>query len=116
MSVRTGSFVNNTMISGTGAIVPEVGMGVTEYGWTNRHAHTIIEVKSPRLIVVQSATAIRTDSNGMSDAQQYRFEPNPNGRKQVLSLRKDGKWRVRSAESSNSFVLGHRSEYYDYSF
>lgn len=96
---------------------PKIGRGVTEMCYTDRHAYTIIECRDARHCVVQRDHATRTDDRGMSDAQEYRYEPNPDGRIVELSLRKDGHWRqVGERKGSNVFMIGRREEYYDYSF
>jgi len=111
----TGSFVN-MMMDRSKSLTPVVGMGVTELCWTDRHAHTIIEVKSSTRIVVQRDKATRTDKNGMSEDQTYTFERNPDGVTHVLSLRKNGRWiRVGDSMGGCTWSPGHRSEYYDFS-
>lgn len=103
----------------TSPIVPTVGMGATVCYYSDRHAGTIITVsKSGKRVTVQEDTATRTDKNGMSDAQAYSYEPNPNGSVTTFSKRKNGCW-VRVGEGSRSgtgLVLGTRDEHYDYSF
>ena len=69
-----------------------VGMGATILMHSDRHAATIVDVftKYGRLHVkVQRDKATRTDSNGMSDSQDYTFERDPQGRiEQVIDPRK----------------------------
>jgi hypothetical protein len=60
-------------------VTPEVGMGATEIMYSDRHAFTVVEVLGPKRIVVQRDRATRTDGLGMSDAQSYNFEADPNG-------------------------------------
>jgi hypothetical protein len=94
----------------------EVGMGATILGWTDRKAVTIVAVsKSGRRIMVQRDKAIRVDANGMSEAQDYRYEQDKDGRTEEYSLRKDGAWRPVGGSSGQLFI-GERDEYYDYSF
>ncbi len=94
---------------------PEVGMGATRLGYSDRHAHTIIEVsKSGKRITVQRDHAVRTDSNGMSDMQTWECTPNPTGATQVLSLRKNGRWA--EVGGTTFYSIGTRREYYDYGF
>lgn len=95
--------------------LPEIGMGVTINGWSDKHAGTIIEVlRNGRSIVIQADTAIRIDNNGMSESQEYTYQPNPQGSITVATLRQDGSYRVKGGSSIVS--LGFRREYYDYSF
>lgn len=97
-----------------GAPTPEVGMGATQLCWTDRHAYTVVEVKSPKRIVVQADKAIRVDSNGMSESQKYEFVPQPDAPKVTLTLRKNGQWKP--VGGGNTFAIGYRSEYHDFSF
>lgn len=115
--MTTGSFINNLMQDSKHA-TPEVGMGVTMLSWTDRHPATIIEVsKSGKKITIQEDSWTRTDNNGMSDAQSYTFERDPNGYTAEYSLRKNGRWvAVGSPQNGSSLLVGHRSKYYDYSF
>jgi hypothetical protein len=113
--MRAGSLVNligDTALDNTEAAV---GVGVTEIMWTDRRAGTIIEVKrNGRTLVVQYDEAIRTDANGMSDAQSYRFERNTDAATREFTLRKDGTYRVKGG--SGRLILGVRDAYHDYSF
>lgn len=95
-------------------VVPEVGMGCTEILWSDRHAFTVIEVTKSRDGVirrckVQADKAIRTDNNGMSDCQSYRFERDPNGGILELKLTKKG-WNHKGTK----FSMGTRDEHYDF--
>lgn len=113
----TGSFVNH--VSGNSQQpTPEVGMGATILCWTDRQAATVVELPTPKSIVVQYDHAKRADSNGMSDAQIYDYTPNPNGHKVTFTQRKNGAW-VRKGETLKSgqrVALGYRAQYHDFSF
>jgi hypothetical protein len=106
---ETGSFFNHLM-SGGPAVTPEVGMGATVLLWTDRHAGTITKV-TPKSFTLVEDKATRIDGNGMSDAQAYSYEPNPNGRTWIFRLTSKG-WRSKGT----AVALGVRREYYDYSF
>jgi hypothetical protein len=94
---------------------PEVGMGVTELCYSDRHAYTVIAVDE-KTITVQQDKSVRTDKNGMSDAQSYAYESNPSGRTYTLRKRKkDGHWVATPKGNPNVFMIGHRDEYYDFS-
>jgi hypothetical protein len=110
--MQTNSFISNVMVNGTAGVAPEVGMGVTMCHWTDRTAGTVIKVM-PCTVTVQEDKAIRTDSNGMSEAQAYTYERDPNGPIDVFRKTKRG-WR--SSKSGAYLVLGHREKHYDYSF
>jgi hypothetical protein len=117
-----GNVMNRVQENVKGQPAPEVGMGVTEYCWSNRHAYTVIAVLGPKNIVVQRDKAIRTDNYGMSDVQEYRYEQDPDGVTHELVFKTTkrcphGKWCDKGAGvKGNTFVLGHRDEHYDYSF
>jgi len=116
----TASLISNVMLSINPE--PEVGMGATVCMYSDRHAVTIVEVKRNAkgkaiAVAVQRDTAIRIDGNGMSDAQSYRYEPNPEGRITWYTLRID-RWvfKGQPKKDGTSLSIGHRSEYFDYSF
>ena len=103
---------------GTGTdLTPTVGMGATHLMWSDRQAYTIVEILSPKKIVVQRDTVKRADQNGMSDAQSYEYTPNPEGYTRTITLRKNGKW-IGEGETlkGTPFALGYRREYHDFSF
>lgn len=109
-----GNIINRVMESNIAAGKPMVGMGATILMWSDRKAATVIRVSaSGKTIWLKEDTAIRVDRNGMSDAQSYRFEPNPNGIEYRASLRKNGRWKT---TSGSGVSLGHRSAYHDFSF
>lgn len=98
-----------------GQPAPEVGMGATILLYTDRKAATIIQVHaSGRMLVAQLDHAIRTDSNGRSEVQTYRYEPNPEGAKRVFRLNKKGMW-VGSGGGPQLYI-GSREHYHDYGF
>lgn len=70
----------------------KVGTHCTIYYWSDRHAYEVIEVKSQENVVIRRLKAIRTDNFGMSDAQDYRYESNPNAKAEEIKLTKNG-WR-----------------------
>lgn len=117
LSKPTHNMMSNIYASSK-QLAPEVGMGATELMYTDRHACTIIAVKSPTRIVLQRDTATRSDENGMSDSQRYEYAPNPEAAKFEASLRKNGRW-IKSGESARNgttIAIGFRKEYHDYGF
>jgi len=115
--------VNNWMMSGTkGQPEPAVGMGLTVLRWTDREAGTITRVErfktGPRAGQVRafwfkSDKAIRTDSNGMSESQDYTYEPDADAKERQARQKKNGAWRE---VGSSQIALGYRRAYHDYSF
>jgi hypothetical protein len=113
---QTGSLINH-IVSGCRMAAPEVGMGATILGWTDRRACTITEVsKSGKRVGIVEDIATRIDKNGMSDSQEYTFERGT-GSPSFFTLRKNGAW-VRQGESirGQRLAIGKRNHYYDYSF
>jgi hypothetical protein len=97
----------------------QVGAPATIQGWSDRHAATVIAIsKSGKQISVREDRAIRLDSNGLSESQEYRFEPNPNGRERRFSKRADGRFVEvgQPARSGSRCYVGYRDEYRDPSF
>ena len=90
---------------------PAVGMGATITMWTDRHAATIVKVTAHQ-VHVQQDKATRTDTNGMSECQEYTYERDPSRSVQIFRRTKHG-WRERAG---NGLVIGERDEYYDFSF
>jgi hypothetical protein len=95
----------------------KVGMGATQQVGSDRYPFTVIEIKSPKKIVVQGDIYRRTDKNGQSESQTYEFERNFLNAKITLTKRNDGVWR-RMGESKKApgFYIGKRDCYFDPSF
>lgn len=103
---------NNWLLSGTkGAPIPTVGMGATILMWTDRKACTIVKVTRTQ-VHVQEDIATRADSNGMSDAQDYTYAPNPAAPVLVYRLNKRGAYKGPLGQ----LRIGERCSYHDYSF
>lgn len=126
---ETGSLTNHILSrAAIGQPEPEVGMGATILAWTDRYAATIVSFFRERgtlYVVVQSDHAKRTDTNGMSECQNYDYAPNPNGAKYWFRRGKTGAWQsVFFNEQTNRWNkidgcglrIGEREEYYDFSF
>jgi hypothetical protein len=94
---------------------PEVGMGVTICHWSDRTPATIISITSSGAIIsLQEDSATRTDSNGMSDSQEYMYQSDPNGAVYKATLRKDGTYRLKGGKQQ--IILGSRRKFHDFSF
>jgi len=117
LGTQTGSLINH-VYSTFSSHAPEVGMGATMLGWTDRHAATIVEVsKDGRKVGIIRDIATRIDKNGMSEMQEYAFERGT-GKPSYYTLRKNGKWVAQGQGFKNGsrIVIGARDEYYDFSF
>jgi len=115
--MNTGSLVNLLTANTPNTVKPEPGVGATLLSWTDRHAGTIERVEGKRLWWKRD-TATRTDSNGMSESQAYTFERNPDASEQLFTLRPNGRWVQKGSpmKSGCCLSIGHRSQYFDYSF
>ena len=108
LGTETGSLVNH--VASTSDTVPEVGMGATILMWSDRKAGTIVKV-TPTQIHVQEDTATRTDKNGLSESQEYTYEPDPKGSIRIFRKTKNGyRW------SGRGLWVGVRQAYHDPTF
>lgn len=119
--------LENWMMSGTnGQPEPFVGMGVTILHWTDRSAGTVVAYDG-KTMTIQGDKAVRTDKLGMSDAQSYRYEPQPDSHR--IEYRKDAKGRWHPGRinpdtnrwkffetGSQRIALNVRDAHHDYSF
>lgn len=84
--------INNRIAEGVQYVKEiKVGDGLTEYLWSDRLAYEIVEVTDQEHIKVRRYNAVRIDKNGMSECQDYRFDPDPESPIIELQLRK-GIW------------------------
>lgn len=110
--MQHGSLINQYAYSD---VEPEVGMGGTVMYWSDREPVTVIEVSpSGKTVKVQADKYTRTDSNGMSDAQQYEYERDPDGT--VMTFRWSRKWSCFRNAGGTKLVLGRRERYFDFTF
>ena len=94
---------------------PQVGDGATLIYYTDRAAATVIAVSpTGSKVTVQEDRAIRTDKNGMSDQQTYRYERDPAGRVHVFHRNGRGGYGGRGRGVRLS--IGARNSYHDYTF
>lgn len=108
---ETGSLMNHLYASAA-AVKPEVGQGATVLMWTDRHAATIVKV-TPATVTVQVDKATRIDKNGMSESQEYSYEPDPEGRLITFRWTKSNQWK---SSCGNRLLVGTRRSYHDFSF
>lgn len=110
---ETGSLTNWALGGTNGQPTPEVGMGVTVLHWTDRSAGTVSRVsQSGKTFWFRADRAMRVDSNGMSELQAYRYEPQPDAPEQAARRTKDGAWK----SASGQVRVGERMAYRDYTF
>ena len=108
------------------AVIPQVGMGVTELMYSDAHAYTITAVdENGKWFKCTLDHAYRdeelTDKEWPHRKQVYKYETNPLAGEVKVTLRKDGRWRKAGQSSTGSmarchFILNIRAKYYDYCF
>ena len=112
--------LNNRIMENCRGDKPEVGMGVTECMWSDRHPYEIVEVIDDRHIKIRALDYKRTDHNGFSEVQEYEYTSNPNAHVFTLYKAKDGRWVRRvgrnGVDRSSGWVIGFAERYYDFSF
>lgn len=121
MKQRFGSEVNSLM-GNSKDTTPEVGKGATIMLWTDRHAYEVMKVSEDKTkATIQRYEAERTDDNGMSDSQQYKYEKLGRIKKEIAF--QWGKWRHIQRDENGKIVrnpinimFGVKHEYHDYSF
>jgi len=95
---------------------PRLGMGATQLCNPHRRAFTVVRLINPRTVVVQEDQAWRTDNNGVSDQQEYRFACNPYAPEVTVTLRKHGYWVAKGEPNEGTpYIMGLREKYHDYS-
>jgi hypothetical protein len=92
---------------------PEVGDGVTEYCYSDRHAYTVCKVISPKLIAITRDIATRIDRNGQSESQEYRYETSYEHEPILLRKNIHGHWKMIGDPQGSTYVVGLRDEYED---
>lgn len=55
----------------------EVGTGVTEMCYSDRHAYEVVEVIDEKHLLIRRCKATRIDGGGMSESQSYKYELEP---------------------------------------
>jgi len=115
--MQHGSLVNHLHSRMTkGEPEPVVGMGVTMLSYCDRSPGTIIAVDA-KGFTVQADLYKRTDSNGISESQEYEYTPDPKGatyRYARVSRGTDkGKWQLGGKKNGGSIRLGHRERYWN---
>jgi hypothetical protein len=109
LGIETGSLVNHVLASY--AHVPKVGEGATEICWSDRLAGTVVGL-GPHAVLWRRDIAKRTDTNGMSECQQYSYSPDPNAPIKTFVLTPKGY----KSDTGSYLSIGYRNEYHDYSF
>jgi hypothetical protein len=123
LGTETGSLINHVLTHNVESPAPFIGMAATLCSWTDRSPGTVIAWDG-KLLRVQTDKAIRTDSNGFSECQEYTYEADHNGSQYIFKRDRNGKWRQCGWSKTgrvvftggHGIVLGRREKYHDYSF
>lgn len=120
---QTASIFNHLM-STKSESAPRTDKGATVLNWTDRHAYFVNEVSvDGKRVIIERAKAVRTDGDGMSDSQSYRYERKSNFTTKTIVF-KWGKWREeymcpyeeKIKYQPINIIWDGMFEYYDYSF
>jgi len=114
INVRGYGSLQNAIGNQTRSLKPEIGMGVTELMYSDRHPYTVVKVLTTKRIVVKADIATRIDKNGYSESQEYRYEQDPQTAEVVLFLNKFGRWKRAGDAQGSTYLIGRREEYYDF--
>jgi hypothetical protein len=107
-------------------LTPEVGMGATFLGWTDREPFFVAKVCTPRKAVLRAAK-VEDDpdwkpdftpggfvGNTANDSdRKWKVTSNDEGREVTVRLRKDGRWYAATGER---YALGYAAKFYDSNF
>lgn len=134
LGTQTASLVNNLYSRGViGEPVPEVGMGCTLLGWSDRYPATIVSVVSCPTSKAWTCFIEVTDDDykvvkgsAQDGSAEYEFSPKPDGYKTTYGksaktgfwflIRANEKGRLVKADSGNGIRIGQREKYQDPSF
>jgi len=117
LGTETGSLVNH-LRSNHKPSIPEVGMGATLLLYSDRDPYTIRKVEGKKLWASRDSYT-RTDTNGMSESQEYDYSndnQNDESYWTLFTLRKDGKWHRGTTLDGMVLRIGNREKYYDFTF
>ena len=82
-------FEENHYFNGTRNNIKE-GTLCTIYMWSDRHAYEVVKVEDQSHLFIRPLKAVRTDDNGMCDAQDYKYESDPTRAIKEIKLTKYG--------------------------
>lgn len=114
INVRGYGSLQNAIGNQTRSLKPEVGMGVTEIMYSDRHPYTVTKVISDSKIEVKGDIATRIDKNGCCETQEYTYETDENSPAITLRLNKYGRWKRQGEAGGSTYLIGKREEYYDF--
>jgi hypothetical protein len=88
-------------------------MGVTKFVNNDRYPYTIVEIKTPKKIVVKQDLTYRLPGSSDPRRAKYAFELNSNAPEVTITLRKNDRWVEVGKPMNHSphFVIGNRQFY-----
>lgn len=92
----------------------EVGTGVTEMCYSDRHPYEVVEIIDKRHLMIRRMNSKRIDNNGQSECQEYEYSSNLNATPIKIFKSKTG-WREQRGRKlgSTRYAVGFMEEYYD---
>jgi len=98
--------------------VPTVGMGATASFGSDEYPYTVIQIASPKKIIVQADSSKMSAGGEYFGNQDWTISRNRNGATMTVSLRKNGRWVNAGCGmwTSGNVVLGKRYRREDPSF
>ncbi len=100
-----------------------VGMGVTEYLWSDRHAYEVTEVFDQNHICIRRMDAKVVEGSRMDGSAEYEYKSNPFAKEIEIKKFKTGWYTLREVNGKKlkgntkySISFGVMDEYYDPSF
>ncbi len=114
INVRGFGSLQNAIGNQTKSLQPEIGMGVTELMYSDRHPYTVTAILSLNRIQVKPDQATRTDKNGCCESQEYTYETDHDSPAITLFLNKFGRWKRVGDAQGSTYLIGRREEYYDF--
>lgn len=115
INVRGYGSMVNAIGNQTRSLKPEVGMGVTELMYSDRHPYTVVAILSEKKIQVKCDIATRIDKRGESESQDYTYATDEKSPPITLRLNKYGRWKRQGDAEGSTYLIGRREEYYDFS-
>lgn len=100
----------------------KVGDGVTEYLWSDRNPFEVTKVINQKHIFIRPMHYERTDSNGMSDCQDYKYSSDLTAKEKELKFRYNHWWEIytdyfgKKKYRKINISIGVMERYYDFSF
>ena len=95
-------------------IKPEIGMGVTECVGSDCYPYTVVEIITPKKIMIAADKYIIASGSAHDGSAEWRYERDTKSTPTEVKLSKDGRWYTKGGKlSGRRFYVGDRRYYYD---